>query len=146
MKQCNNCKIEKPFSDFYIDKRVKKRTGYCNICKICQSIRYKNYLEKKYGSYAAGTRARELWSNYKMSLGDYDALLNKQDFACAICKTSYVDMLTAERGKTRMPPVDHCHTTGKIRGILCQRCNKAIGLLKDSPNLARALADYLEKE
>ena len=44
-----------------------------------------------------------------------------------------------------MLAVDHCHKTGKIRQLLCSNCNPAIGFIKDSPELARKMADYLER-
>ncbi len=42
--------------------------------------------------------------------------------------------------------IDHCHSTGAIRGLLCSNCNTAIGLLSDNPEIIRKAADYLEKE
>jgi hypothetical protein len=67
----------------------------------------------------------------------FDALLNNQDGACAIC------------GKTNWnghgPNIDHDHITGKIRGILCHNCNLALGHIGDDPKIARAMGDYLEQ-
>jgi len=42
--------------------------------------------------------------------------------------------------------VDHCHTTGEVRGLLCNRCNTGIGQFKDNPNILRSAARYLDKE
>jgi hypothetical protein len=55
--------------------------------------------------------------------------------SCAICCEPF----------ERTPHVDHCHKTGSFRGLLCTRCNTAIGLLRDSPDLARAAARYLDE-
>lgn len=67
---------------------------------------------------------------------DYDELVAKQDGKCAVCGTG--------PGKFRLA-VDHCHATGKVRGLLCVTCNLAAGYLRDNPELVRRLADYLEK-
>jgi hypothetical protein len=74
-----------------------------------------------------------LWRRYRMSLADYDALLARQGGACGIC-----------RKKKRPLCVDHCHVTGKVRGLLCHNCNLGLGHFDDDPVLARAAAAYLE--
>lgn len=70
-----------------------------------------------------------LWARYRLTVEDRDALLEKQGGACAICR------------EVKKLHVDHCHTTKKVRGLLCMDCNTGIGKLKDSKELvARALA------
>ena len=69
-----------------------------------------------------------------MSLTDYDVLFRRQRGACAICK----------RRSARTLCVDHCHATGKVRGLLCSKCNLGIGQLEDNPILVRAASAYLE--
>lgn len=73
---------------------------------------------------------------------DFQALLASQDGLCAICRKPET---TVSNGKVRALSVDHDHATGRIRGLLCQRCNLAIGNLDDSPDRARAVAHYLEE-
>lgn len=68
--------------------------------------------------------------------------LKKQEYKCAICGCEATD-LDRNKGKTRFN-VDHDHTTGAVRGLLCSKCNMAIGMLKDSPSLLRKAADYLD--
>lgn len=84
-------------------------------------------------------RSRWLWQlkKYGLTEADYDAILASQGSGCRICKTA------------RLPAgyklaLDHCHATGKIRGILCSNCNMALGMMRDSPELLRAAAEYLE--
>lgn len=66
------------------------------------------------------------------------ATMKKQNHSCAICGTANFN----NRG--RCLDVDHCHATGRVRGMLCSNCNAAIGLMKDNPSVLRAAATYLE--
>ena len=70
---------------------------------------------------------------YGMALEDYDRLLAQQGGACAICRKRPAKTLC----------VDHCHSTGKIRGLLCRKCNLGIGHLDDSPSVMLAAIAYL---
>jgi Recombination endonuclease VII len=70
---------------------------------------------------------------YGISAVEYDALLKKQNGACAICR---------KRSKERLC-VDHCHLTGMIRGLLCRRCNLGLGMLKDDQASLIAAVAYL---
>jgi hypothetical protein len=79
--------------------------------------------------YRDGERARR----YGLSLADYRALQEQQGHACAIC-----------RKVTRVLCIDHCHTTGRVRGLLCRRCNSALGFYADDQRLLRAALAYLQ--
>lgn len=81
-----------------------------------------NWLRKKYG----------------ISLEEYLQLATDQDGVCAIC-------LKPEPVKNRQLAVDHNHETGKVRGLLCSRCNPALGYLEDDPLRAEAAARYLRR-
>jgi CRISPR/Cas system-associated protein Cas10 (large subunit of type III CRISPR-Cas system) len=78
-----------------------------------------------------------LRNNYGITLEYYNELLVKQNNKCAICGNE-------QDGKALN--VDHDHTTGKVRGLLCSTCNFAVGLLKDDPALCDTMAAYLRKE
>lgn len=69
---------------------------------------------------------------------DYDRMLAEQGGVCAICKGSH----HLRRGRFS---IDHCHTTGKIRALLCDGCNLGIGNMEENPSRLRAAADYLER-
>jgi Recombination endonuclease VII len=71
--------------------------------------------------------------SYGLSLQDYRAMLERQGNICGICKTP---------GKPLC--VDHCHATGKVRGLLCRDCNLGLGNYKDNPVFTRAATAYLE--
>ena len=79
---------------------------------------------------------------YGITLDEYEELLSKQDSKCAICG---IDNNGKYRNKPRAFAVDHCHTTGKIRGLLCSDCNTGIGLLKDNINFLQSAIKYLNK-
>lgn len=74
---------------------------------------------------------------YKISAVDRDAKFEKQQRKCAVCRTD-------APGSKNGWHLDHCHTTGIIRGILCHHCNLALGHAKDNPILLRQLADYID--
>ncbi len=70
-----------------------------------------------------------------MSPQDYDMLSARQGGACAICRRQPAEALC----------VDHCHATGKVRGLLCRTCNSAIGFLRDDEALVAAALAYLRQ-
>jgi hypothetical protein len=74
---------------------------------------------------------------YDITLEEYNALLESQNNSCKVCGTHAKNNL---KGKLY---VDHCHTTGKVRGMLCMKCNSALGLLNDNKETIQKLLDYL---
>ena len=82
---------------------------------------------------------QELVRKYGVELNWFDEQFNKQNKCCATCKKS-LDWTN----KQDTPHVDHCHTSGKVRGILCNRCNTVLGLCKDNKELFQNLKGYLE--
>lgn len=86
-------------------------------------------------------RRNNLRKLYKMTPEDYDRLLARQGGACAICGG------TSPGGRRGVETfnVDHCHKTGRVRGLLCTPCNRGIGLLGDASDLLRAAAAYLSR-
>lgn len=87
-------------------------------------------------------RARDFYEKYGISLSDYQRMHDEQNGACASCSQPETDMRS---GQIRWLAVDHCHSTGAIRGLLCGHCNKGIGHFKDDPDLLRKAAAYLER-
>lgn len=95
--------------------------------------RRKKYEEKPENKEAKYIKSLERF--YKLSKKDYDEMLLKQDNKCAICFQSQLSKLS----------VDHCHTTGRVRGLLCRQCNLGIGCLKDNVNFLSNAITYLSK-
>lgn len=81
-------------------------------------------------------KKRSHLKKYGITLAEYDAMLKRQGGGCAICGTS-------ENGGRKLS-VDHCHTVGTVRGLLCNRCNYALGQFDDRPELLKRAATYLE--
>jgi hypothetical protein len=97
-----------------------------------------SYMRGYYARNRATYREGDLRRKYGLTLADYDALLAKQGGHCAICPA-----VIGEVKRNRALFVDHDHATGKVRGLLCGRCNTAIGYLRDHPQYAHALVGYL---
>ncbi len=114
-KICAKCGFTKPVSQFY--GHVGSKDGLRARCKACDrqfAIKYKDRV-----------RDRELKRNYGITLDDYRAIFNSQKGVCAICQNP-------ESIAGRTLAVDHDHKTDEIRGLLCSKCNSAIGILGDT--------------
>lgn len=95
--------------------------------------RRRYYLENREATLQY-SREYNLKKKFNLSLKDYNNLLEKQQGVCAICKKTCSKQLA----------VDHNHTTGKIRGLLCNNCNRGLGHLKDSIDNLKTAIQYLE--
>jgi hypothetical protein len=82
---------------------------------------------------SASDRGKHLRRTYGMTVADLDAMLLAQHGVCAICQTAPA------------AHVDHDHESGTVRGLLCFRCNAALGQLGDDPRVVRRAARYLER-
>lgn len=126
-KLCTKCRKQKPYSEFY-----KRQSGNFSLwCKDCNN----NIIFEK-------EREATLKYNYGLTLLQYETILKSQEGVCVICGLPETKKY---RGKIICLAVDHDHKTGKIRGLLCSRCNTAIGLAKDDPQILRNMAKYLER-
>ena len=82
---------------------------------------------------------RELMRKYGITEKYYNTLLEGQRWRCAICRI-YKHGTDGKR-----LAVDHCHETGKVRGLLCHMCNNALGLLRDDTEIINNALKYLEE-
>lgn len=78
---------------------------------------------------------------YGITYDDYQRMLEDQGYVCAICGEEGFVMKSTHKLKL---VVDHCHTTGRVRGLLCHNCNRALGLLKDAPERLLKAVEYLK--
>lgn len=91
-----------------------------------------NYTQRQ-ATQKLNMRRWRLQKTYGLSLESFNTLLESQGNRCAICQ-----------GVSEFC-VDHDHDTGQVRGILCQSCNRALGMMKDNPSIAQQAAEYLFK-
>lgn len=87
-----------------------------------------------------------LGQKYGIDVIDRDNMLDDNHGCCELCGNpiNFAEVIGG-RKRSEQAVVDHCHTSGKLRGILCSTCNLTLGNVKDSPRLLRRMADYLEK-
>ena len=138
MKVCVECGAEKPKPEFPADPNRKGGLHpYCKPCKA--SFQRAANAKWKAENPEAYRRAQKSQNLKRMGIGMtieiYEAMLAEQGGRCLICKDQPDPMALA---------VDHCHETGRVRGLLCRGCNVGLGHFTDDPERLRAAADYLE--
>ncbi len=86
-------------------------------------------------------REREWYRKHKYGLapGEFDKMVKQQGGCCLICETEF------GLDRASWPHIDHCHSTGAIRGLLCSHCNQGIGHFKDNPELLILAAEYVRQ-
>lgn len=136
-KKCSKCKKKKELSKFQ-----NKGHGYYTHCKSCRNKQAREYRKTDAGK--KSTLKQRLRQRYKITLEEYDTLWEKQNGVCAVCKQC--EIVKCMSGAIRRLCVDHDHKTGKVRGLLCQKCNKALGYVDDSVEQLKALISYLKSE
>jgi len=157
MKICIKCKKLKALTEFYLIRSNKDKLQ--NYCKDCSNLIHKihnatpeakkkrSILNKKLKNnsmYKAKEKASHYKRKYKMDLEQYNQMLKEQNGVCKICGKPEIH-LNNWTGKVRPLSVDHCHATGKVRGLLCHTCNLGLGNFKDNSELLRKGAKYLEE-
>lgn len=132
-KQCTKCMQTKSLSLFGRHSRRGTRDSWCKACR-----REKSLATHRADRIVGIDRARRnrLKKKFGLSVEQYESLLLSQGGVCAICREPC--------SSGNRLAVDHDHTTGKVRGLLCAQCNQALGKLQESPALLRAAVTYLE--
>lgn len=132
-KACTRCGVEKPPSAF--PKNATKPGGLDSECLRCKRARESTPEARE------AKRARVLMRKYGITLEEYNAMAKAQGNRCAICGEK--EQRINSYGERLPLAVDHDHDTGKIRGLLCSKHNKAIGMLGDSPGMLLSALRYL---
>jgi len=143
-KQCNNARSSKyrylKNYDHYTERK-------CSRCfQVKQKIDFTNYDWKLSSPYCKFCRKKNSTKDYHknrshlknrfgMTVEQYESMLISQNNCCAICSSPPTNKRLS---------VDHCHNTGKIRGLLCMSCNQAIGMLKDDIKILKKAISYLK--
>jgi len=136
MKQCTACGILKPFEAFTKDSQ--RKDGFYPQCKECK----RGNGRKAYKVNPETFLQHQRMHNYGITLEQYQALYKMQGGVCASCGHPETRMY---KGNVRNLAVEHCHTTGRVRGLLCHDCNTALGLLREDPERITALLRYVHE-
>lgn len=161
-KPCSKCKKILPIDVFH--DRIDAPDGKSYVCRQCVRVRnakvqkryaedqdfrdkrseyHRKYRQKYREDMKERQRATKLWTNYGMTLDEYEEIYRTQDGVCAICGSGPHG--GPEWARKQWLSVDHCHTTGHIRGLLCDNCNIGLGKFKDDPEFLQVAIEYLTR-
>lgn len=135
-----------------MSKDARRQSGLSSWCKDCrkqsartwarvnpEKARESDRKTKNKEGYQLVSRGYLLNHRYGITLEDYTSLLADQEGCCAVCNVKQVD-------KPYHFNVDHCHTTGVVRGLLCSPCNVFLGVIKDDVDALKRAITYLERK
>lgn len=158
MSICKVCNRDLPLSKFKTTKYTSKTTGEVHVYHdtTCMACRRKKHVSKPEKKEQARVSSREWYYNnpekaksqrlrrYGIDLDQYNLLREKQQYRCAICNKHETEV---SQGRATKPEhalhVDHCHTDGHVRGLLCTNCNTILGKCYDDPKILLDAMLYL---
>lgn len=140
MRTCKICNQPKPLTEFYQTVRKGKPYGYHGKCKSC-------YVKKQQETYdPIKKRDENLKRVYGIGIEEYNILLKEQNNCCAICgSTDPKGRKSGRGGGVDVFYVDHDHKTGKVRGLLCNICNRTMGYIGENLGILEEMILYLNK-
>ena len=112
------------------NKKKNIRRGVCKCCRNKQQAKWRAKNKESVKNY-------NLVYRYNIDISKYKELLEEQNNCCAICK--------GKKPLYKYFTVDHCHKSGHVRGLLCHKCNKGLGLFNDNIDILKASIEYLNK-
>jgi hypothetical protein len=128
---CNVCTTELADGNWY--KSLQRACTY--LCNTCNANRSRQWAANNPAKLKETHRKTKLKTKYGISIEEYETMHIKQNGRCFLCESE------SER---RPLNVDHCHKTGKVRKLLCDKCNLALGLVGDSVELLENFIRYLK--
>ena len=160
--ECKKCRVLKSLNKENFKSRKAGTIGFLGTCRDCLSKEDSSYYKKEkeefpeclserrkrtdHKRYHTETRkeyrrlhqrSQYLMTTYGISLEQYEELKANQGNKCAICGGK-------GKGIQEVLDVDHDHKTGKVRGLLCSKCNSGLGMLQDNPHILKSALQYLE--
>ena len=144
-KRCRKCGEVKMRDEFTV-RRSGPRVGHlAAYCKPCASKQASAASQNDPTIYRRVQWRSKLKRLYGITVEDYNRMLAEQGGGCAMCGATdpNVGSRTYKKNVRTVFDVDHCHKTGKVRGLLCTRCNRLVGLANDDPDTAMRLIKYL---
>lgn len=131
---CRRCNVSKPLSDFYVRHDLAEPRPV-KICKQCKRTAGSAYYQENF----------HLWTSravgFKVTKEEIQALLEKQKGCCALCLKPQYQTRRGEKARYRLH-CDHDHETGKLRGLLCNNCNSAVGRIAETAEMRARLVAY----
>lgn len=141
-RECGTCHEVKPYEEFTPRGFKNGVRLYKSTCKACAAARMRKWAKDNSERHTKTRHEWNLKNLYGVSAEWYQQKLKEQDGKCGICRKEQ-ETRHGVNGTPFRLAVDHCHTTGRVRGLLCNDCNRAIGLLKDDPQLLVRAIEYL---
>jgi hypothetical protein len=148
--RCSKCSETKSIDKFNA-YMFKVKYPYCRDCRISTTKEHhaKEESKRKHSEwynnkYVPIERDKRYQKTYGITLEQYNEMSLMQNHLCKICHQPETSKNNLRKDGSYNLAVDHCHQTGKIRGLLCNNCNRGIGYLKDSLVLLKSAIDYLE--
>jgi hypothetical protein len=145
-KKCRKCGQFKDINNFHKRANCESRDGHRNTCIECINVYKRGYYGEKhrdkwqqyhhdyYKAHKKEFREQKLRQDFGLSLEDYEKMSKEQGGVCAICSNT-------PNGKPLS--VDHCHSTKRVRGLLCNYCNTGLGNFRDNPAVLVNAVSYL---
>lgn len=134
MKYCGRCNKNLPFSSFA--KNSVKKDGLQERCKQCRADHFQTVKHNR-PKVTKEKKRKYVLASYGLTVIQFENMLADQNNCCAICYTK-------DWGKPS-PSVDHCHSTNAVRGLLCNMCNRALGMFKDNIEVLENAAKYIKR-
>jgi len=137
-KKCSKCGEEKPIiTDFYTNNWKGRKTP--TISSMCRGCHNEKHRKQYHAENVEERQKRKKWQRkghlfrkYGLTVKEFSAMILEQKNKCKICKCEMED-----------PQVDHNHSTGELRGLLCRPCNLSLGLLKEDPKVLYNMISYI---
>lgn len=168
-RACTACGVEKPAAEFYFHRQSRRRRARCRACECTSQKAWRATNPERHRANrerrkpAERTRAMQrrmehgrtiaernghLRATYGITLDDFMRLFSAQGGRCRLCDEVRLPYRDARRKgcPSGILVVDHDHATGRVRGLLCVRCNQALGMLKDDAALMEKAAQYVREE
>lgn len=130
-KICKVCGVEKNIFDFYAGRKE------CKDCKNAAAKQWRKDNPENVEKHLKRMRERAKERRYKITQLEFDKLLKDQKNKCAICSNKFKD--------SKDTHIDHCHNSSKVRGLLCNSCNVALGQFQDNIEFMENSIKYLKK-
>ena len=129
LKTCKVCGVEKNISDFYTGRKD------CKDCKNAAGRRIKVDHPERYAKYRKRANEYLKERRYGITQDQFEQMLVDQSNKCKICNIEFKN--------TKSTHIDHCHKTNKVRGLLCNDCNLALGQFGDNTDIMDNAIKYL---